>query len=1067
MEDFGSDTQKIKPEDIEKALQIIERRDLDLLSDIELQIHGETEWRASDFQFIRINAISKSNPKRDTNVERFLMEDIIAGLYGSKIPFVYLILGTDIEISVYLGILIKDISQKIDGLVTSLYSTFPDIEIAHLNKSDLEIYINQHIKSSQHFGIMTGIPTPKIGCDEYGFEQIERLIRGLYRQKFGYMVISEPIDDRDVVETFNDVSKEIRYYSKTAKVSSQFTKTSREIQSSEDTNKQVQNYIDLLEIALVKLKLGKSNGVWRTASYFFSPDQFTANKMRTLLKVVFGGEDSIPEAIRTFTLSGGKSKEIIEKFLQLKTELDFNPILRGASHPLSRLMQYKFITILNSRDLATLTHLPKEEMPGYKVKDTARFGVCLPKRINSENYIKIGDVIDRGLSTGNTCTIRENDLAKHGLIAGVTGSGKTNSCFYILNQLWRGSSKIPFLVIEPAKKEYRKLINYEGYNDLQIFTLGNENISKFRLNPFELLPGVQVQSHIDHLRAVFNASFIMYSPMPYVLERCIHEIYRDKGWDLVSGNNIHIPSDQNGGEELFPTLSDLNEKIEPIVDNLGYENRITMDVKAALKTRIGSLCIGGKGAMLDTRLSIPIEVILSKPTILELECIGDDEEKAFIIGLLLNRIYEFRKTESENAQSISDLKHVTLIEEAHRLLSNTPQESGNLENINTKSKAVETFCNILAEIRAYNEGILIAEQIPTKLANDAIKNTNLKLMHRIVAKDDRDILGHTMNLSEEQNKYMAIIKKGYGAIFFEGLDKSFLVKIPYFPETAQAKSGIQGEDNIVSDSVIKRSMARLTSDLNNIYAKQKGCLACRDKCKYLDITRQILNNDGITYSYRKYLISIIGDIGNITDRYQFLKDEIFKSIPDVSIQSDSSEGIMFCFFINAGIQYFKLQKKEYMLSNQKYTNLMESYFDLINKLFEVAIRTQLSVKAEKAAARFISNFKETFESETGPFSECNEFCNHKCFFKSNVQPIAYNESIDNGFKECIKNSNPGDGKVRNFCINVARDLIFGEDTEFMKAIALCFYIQKLASWNVEQSIIDIKRDFLLIPEKLI
>jgi len=323
-----------------------------------------------------------------------------------------------------------------------------------------------------------------------------------------------------------------------------------------------------------------------------------------------------------------------------------------------------------------------------------------------------------------------------------------------------------------------------------------------------------------------------------------------------------------------------------------------------------------------------------------------------------------------------------------------------------------------------------------------------------------------MNLNKEQNKYMAVINKGYGAIFFEGLNKPFLVKIPHFSDFAKVRSGIKEKEIIPSDIVIEKSMTRLKGDLNNIYAKQKGCLTCRNKCKYLDITRQILKYDGIKFLYRKYLISIIEDKKNITDKYKFLKDEIVKSIPDVSIQPESLDGTMFCFFITAGTEFFKLKKKEYNLSKQKISNLVESYFDLISKWFEVKIRTQLSVDTEKAAEKFISNFEETFKSENGPFAECNQFCNHKCFFKHNVQPVAENVSIDKGIRQCIRNSVSADGKVRNFCMNVAKNLIFGEDTEFTKAIALCFYIQKLASWNVEQSILDIKRDFLLIPGEL-
>ena len=262
--------------------------------------------------------------------------------------------------------------------------------------------------------------------------------------------------------------------------------------------------------------------------------------------------------------------------------------------------------MLNSRELASLTHLPKEEMPGYDVKDTARFGVCLPEKHRSLQVF-VGEIVDRGNGTGNNYGVPIGDFSKHGLIAGVTGSGKTNTCLSILHQLWTGSSRIPFLVIEPAKAEYRSLMNIEGYDNLQIFTLGDEMTSPFRLNPFEIIPGVKLQSHIDTLRAVFNASFVMYAPMPYVLERCIHEVYQDKGWDLTTNTNRYSFSGRWDPYLRYPTLTDLYRKIDSVVEAMGYEDRLTMDIKAGLKARIGSLRIGGKGCMLDTPMSIPME----------------------------------------------------------------------------------------------------------------------------------------------------------------------------------------------------------------------------------------------------------------------------------------------------------------------------------------------------------------------------------------------------------------------------------------------------------------------------
>ena len=325
--------------------------------------------------------------------------------------------------------------------------------------------------------------------------------------------------------------------------------------------------------------------------------------MGNLLRIVFSGEKSSPEAIRTLVLNSRNPSAILSKFRHMELGLNFHPAFSG-KHPLHEIIKHKFVSALNSRDLATLTHLPKEEMPGYGVKDTARFGVCVPDGQPAEP-ISIGEILDRGSRTGNDYVISANDLVKHGLVVGVTGSGKTNTCLNLLHQLWQRPSKTPFLVIEPAKSEYRALLNVKGFEDLQIFTLGDEMTSPFRLNPFEAMKGVKLQTHIDNLKAALNAGFVMYAPMPYVLERCIHEIYQDKGWDLTTNRNRFFDIEDEKACDIFPTLSDLLRKIDIVVGHMGYDERLTMDINAGLKARIGSLRIGGKGSMLDTANSHP------------------------------------------------------------------------------------------------------------------------------------------------------------------------------------------------------------------------------------------------------------------------------------------------------------------------------------------------------------------------------------------------------------------------------------------------------------------------------
>jgi len=271
-----------------------------------------------------------------------------------------------------------------------------------------------------------------------------------------------------------------------------------------------------------------------------------------------------------------------------------------------------------------------------------------------------------------------DDLTKHAVVIGVTGSGKTTTVLNLLDHTVAVST--PFLVIEPVKTEYRALRAALGpTTDVRIYTLGNETIAPFRFNPFEFelddVPGNgSLLNHIDFLKAVFNAAFILYAPMPYILETALYEVYQDKGWDLSTGKNTRMPDADWRNRHLypiFPTLTDLYNTVEVVTNRLKYFTEIEQNVKAGLKARIGSLRLGAKGFMLDTPRGIALKDLLSQPTVLELENIGNDDEKTFLMGLFLARLYEYRRLQAAQSRLPGGLQHLLVIEEAHRLLKQT------------------------------------------------------------------------------------------------------------------------------------------------------------------------------------------------------------------------------------------------------------------------------------------------------------------------------------------------------------------------------------------------------------
>jgi len=954
---------------------------------------------------------------------RYLMEDIAAGLYAEKTPLIYLIIGEPPKINLFIGTYQIEHSsnrtlptpdESLSTLKVSLQSAYPGIDFLKEQRGDdLFIYDLPHlqdmINTLNYAGIVMGTPTTKVGTDEIGVEQIERLIRGMWGTKWGYMVIAMPVDDQDVIKLYNSTLNELR------------------IVADEEESCGMQSpisvkYKELLNVFLKKIEVGKTRGMWHTAVYFLSQDVKTFNHAKVLIKSVFGGEESRPDPVQV--LECHNLKEKIHQFAQITTLPP--PPLGKIQYP------YKYLNLLNSKELASFGHLSTEEMPGYFVDKYVRFGLPTPQE--KVGAIEIGEITDRGKKMGYNYQIELDDLKRHGLIVGTTGSGKTNTIFHLIKQIWQRG--IPFMVIEPAKTEYRKLLQSELGRDMQVFTLGDDTTSPFRLNPFEIMPGVSVQTHIDHLKSVFNACFYMFAPMPYVLERCIHEIYEDKGWDLVTNEN-----ERGFHRNAQPTLTDLYRKIDEVVDKLGYGARITMDVKAALETRIDSLRIGGKGLMLDTRKSIPIEKLIQKQTILEIQQIGDDDEKAFLIGLLLTFLYEYYV--SKGLKEGTSLNHITIVEEAHRLFKNVPITLDK-EVANIKGKAVETFCNILSEIRAYGEGFLIAEQIPIKLAPDIVKNTNLKVMHRIVVEDDRILMGGSMNLKDDEERYITSLKVGEAAVYSEGDDSSILVKVPEMKIKSQL-------DKDEEERIIHETMKGLTEEIAEVFVPFESCLTyCKYKCKYKKEAVDIVEDPEFKEILLRYIISIVVHDSALIEEFP----QLIQSINKLRKGTDSNSGIVLCTLINGIDYYFERRGQQY---GWKYSdvdalkgNFLSLIYDIVLERYDKSsMQSSLSDGERNSLISFQNMYKNLCKSHYYPFSGCERICpDNLCLYRYNVAPLLSDARLDRKFSNVLS-KNSGDemwAKLGKVCqVAVRRVIADSAAAEEKRKVGVCFAVQKSES----------------------
>ena len=296
------------------------------------------------------------------------------------------------------------------------------------------------------------------------------------------------------------------------------------------------------------------------------------------------------------------------------------------------------------------------------------------------------------------------------------------------------------------------------------------------VNPLAPEPGYPVQAHIDMVRALFLAAFDAREPFPQIMSQALQRAYEECGWDPLTGAgraDLDVPP-------AVPTLARLQAAALAVIEDVGYGRELQADMRGFVDVRLRSLRTGSAGRFFEGGHPADIAALLDRNVVLALEDVANDEDKAFVIGTLIIRIVEHLRLRSKTARA-DGLRHVIVLEEAHRLL-----RAG---RDGASAHAVELFAGLLAEIRAYGEGVVIAEQIPAKLVPDAVKNTALKVLHRLPAADDRQLVGATMNLDEDQSRQVVSLPPGEAAVFTDGMDRPMRVRVPFGGDREQRLAG--------------------------------------------------------------------------------------------------------------------------------------------------------------------------------------------------------------------------------------------------------------------------------------
>lgn len=513
-------------------------------------------------------------------------------------------------------------------------------------------------------------------------------------------------------------------------------------------------------------------GMWNCALYCIA-DKTTSQVVANIFRSIVRGKNSALEASGITTWSRDETPDVMDS-------------LRHMEHPCVKYGNLILTpgTLISSAELAIEAGLPNHSLPGLPVIECAEFGRTVSSYDDEsgkqdDRKIHLGKIYHMHSEEELPVDLRVQSLASHTFITGSTGSGKSNTVYQMLGEL--NNKDVKFLVVEPAKGEYKNI--FGNKLNVQVYGTNSDIALLLRINPFSFEKGIHILEHLDRLIEIFNVCWPMYAAMPAVLKEAVEKSYEDAGWNLTESTNKY-------SENFYPTFADVMRNIRTIIDSSDYDSDNKGAYKGSLITRLKSLSNGING-LIFTDNEIPMEDLFDKNVIVDLSRIGSAETKSLIMGLLVLKLQEHRIISGGMNEN---LKHVTVLEEAHNLLKRTSTEQGS-DSANLLGKSVEMLTNAIAEMRTYGEGFIIADQAPGLLDMAVIRNTNTKIIMRLPDKEDRELVGKAVSLNDDQIKELAKLPCGVAAVYQNEWIESVLCKVEKYEYSKNSKFQFKRKDD--------------------------------------------------------------------------------------------------------------------------------------------------------------------------------------------------------------------------------------------------------------------------------
>lgn len=609
-------------------------------------------------------------------------------------------------------------------------------------------------------------------------------------------------------------------------------------------NKSVINLMNIADEQIKRIQLSYSLGAWDTGCYFISNDSAVAMEAASSCMALFSGNNSYVENSHiNIWQESRQQKNEIRKLLDNICYL---------IHPRMEICQEinnekEFITptnMLTGKELPIILDLPNKSVKGVTVVEMAEFARSITYRDSKyipKRTIDFSSVYFKGKIENERVHFNIDLFPSHILITGAAGTGKSYTTYNLLYSLLKKGIKM--LVIEPKKGEYKQI--FGGYSGMRVYTTDPKIYRMLHINPFQFPENISLNSHIEQVMQILNASWSLYAAMPQILKDSIILAYKRCGWDV--NNSIWI---EGINDYKYPTFNDIMDILPDIINKSDYSSDSKGDYKGALITRIKSMTNGINGVIFENSEGISDKVLFDDNVIIDLSDIGSQEVISLLMGVITMKLNEYRQYQRKSGKISghdSELMHITVLEEAHNLLKRTSKEQSQ-EGANIVGQSVEMISNSIKEMRTYGEGFVIIDQSPTSIDISAVENTGTKIVMGVQTKEAAEELGNALSLNDEQIKELSKLPTGVACVFQRNWLEPALIKIDSLAEDFYETCNKPIEQSNLKSICMVRGLvaAELYSQHHNkLY--DNGCI------------RMIINNSNILESKKDEMRGIISE----------------------------------------------------------------------------------------------------------------------------------------------------------------------------------------------------------------